>query len=94
MNEVPSLQRRHHESYSESLALKIGRFEQSCRELSKVLKQLDSFEHVGYLLTERPHPRPKDNAGVRTTLPASWAETARRPSRLIARASLGGGGFL
>ena len=30
---------------------------------------------------------------VRTTLPASWADTARRPSLLIARASFGGGGF-
>ena len=30
---------------------------------------------------------------VRTTLPVSWAETARRPSLLIARASFGGGGF-
>ena len=32
------LQRRHHERYTESLAVKTGWFEQSCPELSKMLK--------------------------------------------------------
>ena len=39
-----------------------------------VKNQLDSFEHVGYLLIERPHPRGQ-KIHVRTTLPASRAET-------------------
>ena len=45
-----------------------------------------------YLLIERPYPRGQ-KIHVRSALPASWTEIARRPSLLIARASLGRGGF-
>ena len=38
------------------------------------------------------HPRGQ-TTHVRTTLTASWAETARRLCLLIARVSFGGGGF-
>ena len=59
---------RHHESYSVSLTVKIGRFEQTCPELSKVINQLDLFEHVGvFTQSKAPPTRPKD-ACVRTTL--------------------------
>ena len=39
------------------------------------------------------HPAKRCMSCTYHPLPASWAETARRPSFLIARASFGGGGF-
>ena len=67
------LQRRHHESCSESLAVKIGGFEQSCPELSKVFKSTRFVRTCG-IFTHRkaPPPRPKDHTSIYVTpfLPA------------------------
>ena len=63
------LQRYHHENYSESLALKIACFEQSCRELSKVFKSTRFVRTCG-IFTHRKGPTHGQTImqQVRTTL--------------------------
>ena len=82
------VRRRHHERYSESLAVKIGWLEQLCPLLSKSTR----FVGTRGIFTHRPHPRAKRYMlYVPPCLPAGWAEIAQRPSLLMARAPFGGG---
>ena len=95
------LQRRHHERYSESLAVKIVSFEQTCPEVSKEVKSTRSYGACGILLDPNiSHPRGQKIPGICTTLdgnvlflPITPSGFARRPSFLIARASFGEGVF-
>ena len=65
------LQRRHHESYSESLAVKIGWFEQSCPDLSKVSKSTRFVRTCGIFTHRKVLPtRPKICMYVPPCLPA------------------------
>ena len=93
------LQRRHHERYSKREPRRENRMIRTLTPvLSKVLKSTrfvgtcGIFTHHVYS-SKAPHPRRQKIHVYTTTLPASWAEIARRPSLLIARASFGGGGF-